>query len=181
MNLLANGSRDADAAGKRKRFQARSDVDAIPRDVVAVHDDVADVDADPQPHAVVGAAFGFASGEIALNVERAAQRVRCAREFDEKSVTRRLHETTTVRVDLRLRDGVAQVLQPREGRRLVALHQTTEAGDVGHHDCRELAWSRLPYHDPSRSGRVPKNFRKRLAEASSPGRASISRSAACPC
>ena len=104
---------------------------------------------------VVGAALGFARDEIALDVERALQRGRCARELGEESVARRLHETAAVRVDLRLRDGVAQMLQPREGRRLVALHQATEAGDVGHHDRRELASGRLRCHEPSRSGRAP--------------------------
>ena len=139
MNLLADGSRDADAIGRRERFEPRGDVDAIPGNVVAVHDDVADVDADPQANALIGAALGFARDEIALDVERALQRGSCARELGEESVARRLHETAAVRVDLRLRNGVAQMLKPRKGRRLVALHQTTEAGDVGHHDRRELA------------------------------------------
>ena len=52
VNLLANGSGDAYAVGRRERFEARGDVDAIPRNVVAVHDDVADVDADPQGSSV---------------------------------------------------------------------------------------------------------------------------------
>ena len=42
-----------------------------PRNVVTVHDDVANVDADPQPNALIGATLGFACGEIALDVERA--------------------------------------------------------------------------------------------------------------
>jgi hypothetical protein len=112
-------SRFCATVGRCQRFEARGDVDAIPRNVVAVHDDVADVDADPQAHAVIAAAFGFALRKIALNVERALQRGRCAREFGEKSIARHLHETAAMRVDLRLRDDVAQMLQPREARRLV--------------------------------------------------------------
>ena len=46
-HLLVDGARDADTAGRRKRFQPRRDIDAVAEDVFAVDDDVANID----PHA----------------------------------------------------------------------------------------------------------------------------------
>jgi hypothetical protein len=46
-----------------------------------------------------------------------------------------------------MRDFLAQLPQTRKGRRLVALHQPTRTGDIGHHDCRQPALGRRRRHD----------------------------------
>ena len=48
-DLVAHHPRDAEAAGIRQGFQAGRDIDAVAEDVVAVDDDVAEVDPDPEP------------------------------------------------------------------------------------------------------------------------------------
>ena len=47
-DLVVNGVRDANSAGLGERFEPGGDVDAIAEDVVAVDDDIAEIDADPQ-------------------------------------------------------------------------------------------------------------------------------------
>jgi hypothetical protein len=46
INLLMDYVRNTDAAGLRNALKARRDIDAIAKDIVAIDDDVADVDAD---------------------------------------------------------------------------------------------------------------------------------------
>ena len=53
-DLIAHDAADADSAGLGQRFEARRDIDAIAEDVVAVDDDVADIDADPKIETLVG-------------------------------------------------------------------------------------------------------------------------------
>ena len=47
-HLVANGLRDADAAGLGEPFQAGRDVHPVAVDIVAVDDDVAEIDADAE-------------------------------------------------------------------------------------------------------------------------------------
>ena len=63
-DLVVDGLRDADRAGLGERLEPRGDVDAIAKDVVAVDDDVAEIDADPQ--------FETALGGIGSLIARAA-------------------------------------------------------------------------------------------------------------
>ncbi len=48
MHLLMHGARNRDPAGLADRFEARGEIDAVPENILAVDDDVADIDADPQ-------------------------------------------------------------------------------------------------------------------------------------
>ena len=53
-DLIAHDPADADSARVGQRFEARRHIDAIAEDVVAVDDDVADVDADPKVEPPIG-------------------------------------------------------------------------------------------------------------------------------
>ena len=46
--MIVRGARNADAAGFAKRLQACGDIDAVAENIIAVDDDVADIDADPE-------------------------------------------------------------------------------------------------------------------------------------
>src|SRR5581483_12404358 len=59
-DLLVGGARDADAAGFAQRLQPRGDVDAVAENVVAVDDDVADIDPDAEHDLLV-----FGNGRVA--------------------------------------------------------------------------------------------------------------------
>ena len=60
-DLLVGGARDADAAGLAQRFEPGGNVDAVAENVVAVDDDVADIDADPEHDLLV-----VGDGRVAL-------------------------------------------------------------------------------------------------------------------
>ena len=53
-DLVVDGLRDADRAGLGERLEPGGDVDAIAKDVVAVDDHVAEIDADPQLEPALG-------------------------------------------------------------------------------------------------------------------------------
>ena len=66
-DLLVGRARDADAAGLAQRLQPGGDVDAVAENVVAVDDDVADIDADAEDDLLV-----FGNGRVAARHRRAA-------------------------------------------------------------------------------------------------------------
>src|SRR5512143_342390 len=74
VDLLADVSGDADAVGRRERFETGGDVHAVPGHVVAIDDDVADIDADAEPKPGFNASLGFQRDHAALNVDAAFQR-----------------------------------------------------------------------------------------------------------
>ena len=53
-HLIVDDAGDHDAAGIRQRLQARRDIDAVSENVVAIENDVADIDADAEFDALVG-------------------------------------------------------------------------------------------------------------------------------
>src|SRR5579864_6153695 len=57
-HLVAHNATDADGTGIGKRLEAGGEVDAIAIDIVAVNNDVAEVDANPEFDAFVGGGFG---------------------------------------------------------------------------------------------------------------------------
>ena len=52
-HLVGGGARDEDAAGLGQCLKPGGNIDAVSIDVVAIYDDVADIDADPKPDPVV--------------------------------------------------------------------------------------------------------------------------------
>src|SRR4029077_10413216 len=114
-HLIAHDPADADPAGIGQRFQSRRDVNAITEDIVAVDDDVADVDADAKVEPLVGGNTRVALGHAALHFNRAAHCIDHAREFHQQAVPGRLDDAAVMFGDL----GVYQLppvgFQRRQG------------------------------------------------------------------
>ena len=70
--------------GSASAFQPRRDVDAVAEDVVALDDDVADIDADAKLDAPVLGDVGVALGHAALHLDGAAHGIDHAGEFDQQ-------------------------------------------------------------------------------------------------
>ena len=140
MDLVAHGSGDADAAGRRERFESRGDVHAVAEDVVvAVDDDVAQIDADAKVDAQIRGGPLVALGERALHADRAAQRGVGARELDEHAVAGRLDEAPAQVGNGRVDHLGANRAQVRERPGVVALGVPAESHDVRDQDRREPA------------------------------------------
>jgi hypothetical protein len=109
---------------------SRRHVDTIAVDIVAVADDVADVDADTEFDAPVSWHFDIAIGHGALNIDGAADGVDHADELHEHPVSGRLDDAATVLGDLGVDQFLAMRLKLAQRAFLIGAHQPTVAGDV---------------------------------------------------
>jgi hypothetical protein len=66
-NLVLHRTRDADPTRLRESLQAGSDIDGIAKEIVALNDDVADMDADPEPHLLAIGSTRVLLGDGLLN------------------------------------------------------------------------------------------------------------------
>jgi len=87
---------EAHASSFGERLQARCYVDAIARNVVAVDDDVAQVDADTELDALVDRLRLIVRVHRSLHANRTTQRSVCATKFEQHSVTGSLDDPTSV-------------------------------------------------------------------------------------
>jgi hypothetical protein len=114
----------ADAAGLGEGLEARRDVHAVAEDVVALVDDVADVDADAQDDPAVVRDADVAQRHAALEVDREPHRVDDARELEQQAVAHRLDDAAVVLGDLRVDQLAAVRLERGQRAALVAPHQS---------------------------------------------------------
>ena len=74
-HLIAHHATCADSARLGQRLEPRGDIDAVAKDVVAIDDDVADVDADTKIDPLLGRDTGIAFSHASLNVHGAPYRI----------------------------------------------------------------------------------------------------------
>jgi hypothetical protein len=87
--LIARDARNHDAAGIGQGLQTRHHIDAVSENIIAVENDVADIDADAEFDALVRRYLGVAFGHAALDIDRPTDGVDHAHEFHKRSVARR--------------------------------------------------------------------------------------------
>ena len=108
VDLIADVARERDAADRRERLQPRRDVDALAVDVVALDDDVAEIDAD-----AIAQALGFGRsrlGRFHRLLDRRARRSTAdddARELDQHAVAHQLEDAPAMRGDARIEQRAA--------------------------------------------------------------------------
>ena len=139
-HLVAHDAADIDPAGVGQRLDARGDVDAVAVDVVAVDDDVADIDADAEFAAPILRHLGVALAHAALDIDGAAHCIDDAGEFDEETVPGRLYDAAAVLDDLGIEQHPPVLLELLEGALLVQPHQPAVADDIRRQDRRKLAF-----------------------------------------
>ena len=133
-DLVAHHPRDAEAAGIRPGFPAGRDIDAVAEDVVAVDDDVAEVDPDPEPDPAVLRHAGFAVDHRPLHLGGTADGVDDARELDQHPVASVLYDASAMLLDFRIDELAEKCLEPLVRSFLVHPHQARVAGHVGGKD-----------------------------------------------
>jgi hypothetical protein len=131
LDLVVDIARDADPTRRGQLLEARGDVDATAVDIVALNDDVADVDADPEGDAPVVRHLDLALGDTLLDRGGAFDRIDHAPEFDQRAVAHQLDDAAVVLSDFRLDEVLAQRLQARVCALLVGRHEARVADDVG--------------------------------------------------
>src|SRR5580704_14490970 len=81
--LIVRRPRQTDAAGLSDPFEAGRHVDAIPKQIVTLCNDIAEIDADAEQYALLDGHFGVSPSHAALDRNGAAYRFHDACEFDQ--------------------------------------------------------------------------------------------------
>jgi hypothetical protein len=133
-HLVADLARDAKPAGFCKRFEPSRDVHAIAVDVVAVDDDVADVDANPEDDPPVLRDTGIPSHHAVLNCHSAGDRIHHTWKLDEDAVSGGLHHSAVMPRNGGIGEFSADGLQIAQRADLIDTHKAAVANDVACED-----------------------------------------------
>src|SRR5262249_36613072 len=106
-------------------------VDAVAVDVVALDDDVAEVDADAETDQPVVRHALVAHGHLALDVGRALHGIDDAAEFDQRAVAHQLDHAPAMLCDRGIDELAPARLQPLQRAALVGAHEPAVADHVG--------------------------------------------------
>src|SRR3954447_12134761 len=101
-DLVPHHPRDADPTRFGQRLEPGRHIHPVAEDIVALDNDVAEVDADTKPDAPVLGQLGAAVHHPPLNLGGAADRINNARKFHQHAITGSLYDTTVVLLDLRI-------------------------------------------------------------------------------
>ena len=130
-DLVAHHRRAGDAARSRQPLEPRRHVDAVAVEVVAVDDDVAEIDADAELDVPVLGNAGVALEHAALDLDGAARRVDDAAELDQEAVAHHLEDAPAILGDGGIEELAAMLLQRPQRALLIGLHEPAVADDVG--------------------------------------------------
>jgi hypothetical protein len=138
-DLIVDRLRDADGAGLGECLESGGDIDAIAKDVVAVDDDITEIDPDPQLQAALGWNGVVDCARCPLHLDRATQRVDHAQKIRQHAVACRADNPPAMRCDQRV-DGRAQLIQGTMRAGLILTHEPAKTGYVGMQDGCELSF-----------------------------------------
>jgi hypothetical protein len=119
-------------------FQAGRDIDGIAEEIVALNDDVAEVDADAETHLLAYRSIRVLLGYGVLHRDSAFHGVHSTGEVSDEAVTRRVEDPTAMRGDQAI-DNNPVDRERAECPDLIEPHQATVALDIRREDCRELS------------------------------------------
>ena len=129
----------AERARNRDALDPRGDIDAVAHKVaVALLDDVAEMDSDPEFDAPVRRKASVALGHAALHLDGAAHRIDHAAELNNCAVAGALDDSPVMHRDGGIYEVAAERSQPCQNPVLVGPREPRVADDVGHQDRREL-------------------------------------------
>ena len=137
-DLVVDLAGEADAARLGEALQARGHVHPVAIDVVALDDNVAEVDADPERDSL-----GFGHRVVTrrhrlLDFGGALNGVDDARELSEGAIAHQLDDAAAVLGELGLDQLPAVTLQPLESAELVLAHEAAVADHVSGEDCSKF-------------------------------------------
>src|SRR5262245_54646195 len=95
-DLVTHHRRTGNAAGLRQRFEPGRQVDAIAVEIVAIDDDVADIDADTEFDLAIIGDPGIAIMHADLDLDSTARGVEHAAELDEEAIAHHLEDAPAV-------------------------------------------------------------------------------------
>jgi hypothetical protein len=117
-----------DAARLAFAFNTGCDIDAIAENIVAIDDDVADIDANTKAHLGLWAIIPFS--HLLLDGHGAGDCIHSAGELDQQSISGALDDAAIVGGDRRIDDLAAVSLEGFERACLIGSHQTRITDDI---------------------------------------------------
>ncbi|MGY2938292.1 hypothetical protein ACVWZK_003254 [Bradyrhizobium sp. GM0.4] len=137
LDLLVDRAGDKDLAWLGDALDTRGDIDAVAVDVVRLHDDVTEIDANPVLDPGVLRKRGVAADEILLDDDAASDGLDRTVENRDEAIARRLHQTSVVLDDAGLDEIPLDPLDADVRALFVGLHQAAVGSDVTDNDGRE--------------------------------------------
>jgi hypothetical protein len=119
--------------------------------VVALNDDVADVDADPELHVLTGRSIGILLGDSILHRDSTLHGVDGAGEISDEAIACRVEDPTAMRSDQPI-DDCPISREDAKRAHLVPAHEGAVASNIGGEDRGELpfdGWRFQPRHLPN--------------------------------
>ena len=129
-------------------FQPRGNVDAVAVEIVAIDDQVAQVQAHAEHKRSVCRLVAVGLGHGLLKLDGGAQRIDCAGELDQSPVAGQLDQTPSVFRQNRIEVFGTVLTQARQRPALVTPHQAGVADNVCSNDCRQFALLSRQRHSP---------------------------------
>src|SRR6266478_2035319 len=97
--MVPNSTRDANPARLRKSLQAGRDINGVAEEIVALHDDIADVQPDPKPHLLTGRSIRILPAYGVLHFDSAFNGIDGAGEIGDETIASRVEDPTAMRGD----------------------------------------------------------------------------------
>jgi len=137
-HMVVGRAGETDPAGLRDTLQPRGDIDAIAQNILAVDQNVAEIDADAIEDALCLGNARVALDHLLLNGDRAFDRSDHGRKLQQHAVTHRLDEPPA-EVPHDRRRSLAMLAHRARRAGLVLAHEAGIADDVGGQDRGEFA------------------------------------------
>ncbi len=148
-DMIDDGAGHTDATRLSQPFHASRNVDPVPVDVVALDDDVADVDAHAVDNSLVFWDISVAQGHGSLHIDSEGNGVHDAAKLHQGAIAHEFDHPPVVLSGLGLDQFSANCLERRERPNLVGSHQAAVTDNVGSEDGGQPALYALFAHGKS--------------------------------
>ena len=148
VDCFMHGARDQDPARWRFGFQPRGDVHAIAIKIVAVDDQVAEVQADAEDDGGVRRLIPIGFGHCLLELDCGTECIHGAGELGQRAIARQLDQPPAMTRQHRLQPLRPMGLQPRQRAVLIPAHQPRVAHDICRKDGRQSPYNPLAGQRP---------------------------------
>ena len=134
MQMVVGGAGDENPARIAQLLQAGGNVHAIAEKIVALDDDIAQIDADPEHDAAVRRNFGLMCGDLFLQRDREGCGVHDRAEFGDRAIAHQFDDAAVMLGQQRIDESAPKSLDRGQRAILVSLGQARIADDVRRHD-----------------------------------------------
>src|SRR6516165_3935989 len=138
-DVISDSTGNANPTRLRKSLQPSRDIDGIAEKVVALNDDVADVDSNAEPHLLTGRSIRILFGYGLLHSDGTLHSIHGTGEIGDEAVARRGEDPTAMRGDQGIDDGPVSVEGAKRAD-LILPHEAAVAFHIGGEDRGELSF-----------------------------------------